>query len=360
MLVTACAQPQPPPPPPQSRVAPQHSAALSTLQVESFDAGNAAPDMRYVVGQQTAQQVYQAALASPQPAQGGFCPAVAGPSYHLMFWAGARIAEIVTADRGGCGDLWLRGGDVREGTRDFWAVLDHAISSAPHVTRPDHVDIVRYRGNGQMPLYAKGTVSSQVHLLFAALFALLASFPPAAGRCANQAATYDDLFFYEGAVLFRAQVFRGDCSQVRIAATPGLDPLQPTEQFLHQWDQELLGITFAPVRPDRLEIQHAPARIQPGFGPVFRSSTDPDVTQPLFHTVSGLPPWPSNQDASCNGQGTAASYDVLTFSQEGAWLSAIAAFSGCAAITFHRAGITGGYARQATPEFWDQVRRAER
>jgi hypothetical protein len=358
VLVTACAQPQNQQPA-KSLVALHTSADLTKLQIESFDAGNPAPDMLYVLGQKTAQQVYKAALASPQPAQGRPCPAVAGPGYHLIFWAGSHIAEIVTADRGGCGDLFLRGGDVRQGTRDFWAFLDQAIRSAPHVKQPDHVEIVRYLGNLQMPLYARVTSTRQVQTLFTALSAFLSSSPPSAGRCANQAATYNDLFFYEGDVLFRAQVFRGDCSQVRIAGTTGVLPLQPTEQFLQQVDQELLSIPFVPVRPDRVEIQHAPARIQPGSGPEFRISTDQDVIQPLFHTVWGLPPWPSNQDSSCNRQGTAASYDVLTFSQGGTWLIAIAAFSGCAAISFHRAGITGGYANQATPEFWDQVRRAE-
>ncbi len=359
LLITACTQPQNQPPP-KSLVALHNSADLTKLQIESLDVGNPAPDQLYVVGQKTAQQVYKAALASPQPAPGRDCPAVAGPGYQLVFWAGSQIAEIVTADRGGCGDLFLRGGDLRQGTRDFWAFLDQAISSAPHVKQPDHVEIVRYLGNLQMPLYAKVTSTRQVQPLFTALSAFVSSSPPTTGRCANQAATYDDLFFYEGEVLFRAQVFRGDCLQVRIAGTTGSLPLQPTEQFLQLLDQELLGVTFVPVRPDTLEIQHAPAIIQPGSGPDFRISTDQDLIQSLFHTVSGLPPWPSNQDASCNMQGTAASYDVLTFSQGGAWLIAITAFSGCAAISFHRAGIAGGYASQATPEFWDQIRRAEK
>src|SRR5258706_3987680 len=318
-LVTACAHPQNQPPP-KSIVALHNSADLTKLQIESFDAGNPAPDMLSVVGQKTAQQVYQAALASPLPAPGRACPAVAGPGYQLICWAGSEIAEIVTADQGGCGDLFLRGGDVRQGTRDIWAFLDQAISSAPHVKQPDHVEIVRYLGNLQMPLYAKVTSTRQVQTLFTALSAFVSSSPPTTGRCANQAATYDDLFFSEGDVLFRAQVFRGDCLQVRIAGTSGFLPVRPTEQFLQQLDQELLGITFVSVRPDRLEIQHAPARIQPGSGPDIRISTDQDVIQPLFHRVSGLPPWPSNQDTSCNMQGTAASYDVLTFSQGGAWL----------------------------------------
>jgi hypothetical protein len=210
-----------------------------------------------------------------------------------------------------------------------------------------------------VPLYAKVTSTRQVRNLFTALSALRASSPPITGRCANQGATYDDLFFYEGDVLLRAQMFRGDCSQVRIAGMTGSPPLQPTEQFLHQWDQELLGVPFVPVRPDKLEIQHAPTRIQLGSGPDFHFSSDQNVIQPLFQTVFSLTSWPSNQDSFCNMQATSASYDVLTFSQGSAWLMAVTAFSGCAAVTFNRAGIDGGYASQATQAFWDSVRQAE-
>jgi hypothetical protein len=249
---------------------------------------------------------------------------------------------------------------LRQGDQDFWSLLDQAISSAPHVKQPDHLEIVRYLGNMQVPLYAKVNSTRQVQKLFTTLSDFLSRSQPTTGPCADQAATYDDLFFYEGEALFRAQVFRGDCSQVRIASTPASPPLQPAEQFLQQLDQELLGVTFMPVRPTTLEIQHAPARVQSGSGPDFRISRDQNVIGKLFYTVSSLPRWPYNKDSSCNMQGTAASYDVLTFSQGGAWLTTTTAFSGCAAISLHRAGIEGGYASQATQEFWDLVRRAEK
>ncbi len=344
--------------PPKPLVALHNSADLTKLQIELFEAGNAAPETRYVIGQKIAQQVYQAALASPRPTQGRGCPAIGGPRYQLVFWAGTHTAEIITADRGGCRDLFLRG-DLRQATPDFWSVLDQAISSAPHVKQPDHVEIVRYQGNVQVPLYAKMTSARQAQKLFTALSAFLSTSPSTTGRCADQAATYDDLFFYEGEVLLRAQVFGGDCSQVRIAGQPPAPSLHPTEQFLHQLHQELSGVTFAPVRPDTLEIEHAPTSIQSGSGPDFRSSRDQGAIQKLYHTASNLPLWPSNKASSCASQRTATSYDVLTFSQGGAWLLSITAFSGCAAISFNRAGIEGGFARQATQEFWDLVHRAE-
>jgi hypothetical protein len=359
LLSTACGQLQNQQPS-KPLVALRNSADLTKLQIELFKAGNAAPETLYVIEQKTAQQVYKAALASPRPAQGRACPAVAGPGYQLVFWAGTQIAEIVTADRGGCGDLFLRGGDLRQANQDFWSFLDQAISSAPHVKQPDHLEIVRYQGDMQVPLYAKMTSARQVQKLFTALTAFLSRSQSTTGPCVNQAATYDDLFFYEGEVLLRAQVFRGDCSQVRIAGKTTSPPLQPTEQFLHQLDQELSGVTFAPVRPDTLEIQHAPTSIQSGSGPDFRISRDQVAIQKLYNTASNLPRWPSNKDSSCNLQGTAASYDVLTFSQGGAWLTSTTAFSGCAAISFNRAGIEGGYASQATQEFWDLVRQAEK
>jgi hypothetical protein len=359
LLSTACGQLQNQQPP-KPLVALHNSADLTKLQIERFEAGNAAPEMLYVIEQKTAQQVYKAALASPQPAQGRACPAIAGPGYQLVFWAGTQTAEIVTADRGGCGDLFLRGGDLRQANQDFWSFLDQAITSAPHVKQPDHLEIVRYQGNVQVPLYAKITSAKQAQKLFTALSAFLSTPPSTTGRCGDQAATYDDLFFYEGQVLLRAQVFRGNCSQVRIAGKTTAPSLQPTEQFQQQVTQELSGVAFAPARSDTLKIEHAPTSIQSGSGPDFRISRDQGAIQKLYHTASNLPRWPSNKDSSCNLQGTAASYDVLTFSQGGAWLVSTTAFSGCAAISFNRAGIEGGYASQATQEFWDLLRQAEK
>ena len=63
--------------------------------------------MLYVVEQKQAQQIYQAALDSPQPGLGRACPTNAGPSYQLLFRDGAQPAEIITADQSGCGDLFL-------------------------------------------------------------------------------------------------------------------------------------------------------------------------------------------------------------------------------------------------------------
>lgn len=155
-----------------------------------------------------------------------------GQLQNLIFWAGTQLAKIVTADRGGCGDLLLRGGDLRQTTQDFWLFLDRAITSAPHVKQPDHVETVRHRGNAQAPLYAKIPSARQAQKLFTALAAFLSSPHATTGRCGDQAASYDDLFFYEGEALLRAQVFRGSCSQVRIAGKTAAPSLRPTEQFL--------------------------------------------------------------------------------------------------------------------------------
>lgn len=336
------------------------SAALTKLQIEIFEDGKASPETLFVIKQEVAQQLYKAALASPQPAPGRACPTVAGPGYQLVFWAGAQRAETVIADRGGCSDLFLRGGDLRQASQDFWSLLDQATTSAPHVTHPDHLDIVRYQGNVQVPLYVKITSARKVQRFFTYLSAFLSTPPSTTGYCGDQAPTYDDLFFYEGEVLLRAQVFRGDCSQVRMAGKTISPALRLTEQFRQQLDQELSSMTFAPARPDKLEIKHTPTNIQPGSGPDFRISTDQRAIQKLYHTAYTLPPWPLNKDSSCNSQGTADSYDVLTFSQEDAWLVSVTAFSSCAVIWFNRAGIEGGYASQGTQEFRDLVHQAEK
>jgi hypothetical protein len=333
---------------------------LTKLQIEIFEAGKTSPDTLYVIKQKAAQQLYKAALASPQPAPGRACPTMAGPGYQLVFWAGAQRAETVTADRGGCGDLFLRGGDFRQANQDFWSLLDQAITSAPHVTHPDHLEIVRYQGNVQVPLYAKITSARQVQRLFTHLSAFLSTPPSITGLCGDQASTYDDLFFYEGEILLRAQVFRGDCSQVRMTRKTTSTALHLTAQFQQQLDRELSSMTFAPVRPDTLEIEHAPASIQSGSGPDFHISTDQSAIQELYHTAYNLLPWPPNKDSSCNSQGTSDSYDVLTFSQGDAWLVSATAFSGCAAISFNRAGIEGGYPKQATQKFWDLTHRVEK
>jgi hypothetical protein len=351
LLLTACD--------PKPLVALHSSADLTKLQIESFEPGNAAPEMLYVIEQKTAQQVYKAALASPQPLPGRACPAVAGPGYQLVFWAGTQTAEIATADQGGCGDLFLRGGDLRQATQDFWSVLDQAITSAPHVKQPDHVEIVRYQGNMQIPLYAKITSATQTQKLFTALTAFLSTPPSTTGRCGDQAAAYDDLFFYEGEVLLRAQVFRGTCSGLRIAGETSYSALQLTGQFQQQLDQELSHVKFAPVRPDKLEIEHLPATLQAGSGPDFRVSTDQNAIQKLSSTTYNLSRWPANKDSNCNSQGTEDS-SVVTFSQGGARLLSAIAFSGCAAIILNRGGWVGGYASQATQEFWDLIRLAEK
>ncbi|EFH84514.1 hypothetical protein [Ktedonobacter racemifer] len=352
LLFTACD--------PKPLVNLRSSADLTKLQIEIFENGKASPETLYVIKQETAQQLYKAALASPQLAPGRACPTIGGPGYQLVFWAGAQRAETVIADRSGCEDLFLRGGDLRQANQDFWSLLDQAITSAPHVTHPDHLEIVRYQGNVQVPLYGKITSTRQVQRLFTYFSAFLSTPPSTTGFCGDQAPTYDDLFFYEGEVLLRAQVFRGDCSQLRMAGKTTFPALHLTEQFQQQLDQELSSMTFAPVRPDKLEIKHAPTSIQPGSGPDFRISIDQSTIQKLYRTAYNLLPWPSNKDSSCNSQGTAGSYDMLTFSQEDAWLVSATAFSGCPTVSFNRAGIEGGYMSQATQEFWDLVHQVEK
>ncbi|EFH85093.1 hypothetical protein [Ktedonobacter racemifer] len=336
------------------------SADLTKLQIKFFEYGNTSPETLYVIKQETAQQLYKAALASPQPAPGRACPTVAGPGYQLVFWAGAQRAETIIADRGGCSDLFLRGGDLRQANQDFWSLLDQAITSVPHVTHPDRLEIVRYQGNVQVPLYAKITSAGKVQRLFTYLSTFLSTSPSTTGLCGDQTSPYDDLFFYEGEVLLRAQVFRGDCSLVRMLGKTTFPALRLTGQFQQQLDQELPSMTFAPARPDILEIEHAPVSIQPGSGPDFRISRDQSTIQKLYHTAYNLLPWPSNKDSSCNLQGAEGSYDVLTFFQEGAWLVSATAFSSCPTVSFNRAGIMGGYASQATQEFRDLVHQVEK
>lgn len=335
------------------------SANLTKLQIEIFEPGNVAPDTLYVVEKKPAQQIYQAALASPQPWLGRACPTDAGPRYQLVFWAGAQPAEIVTADRSGCGDLFLRGGDLRQGDQDFWSFLNQAITSAPQVKQPDHLEIVRYQENVQTPVYAKITSVRQAQRLFVTLSAFLSTQRHATGRCSNQVVPYDDLFFYEGEVLLRAQIFRGNCSGLRIAGETSYSALQLTQQFQQQLDQSLANVRFAPVSPDNLEIEHVPATLQSGSGPDFRIFTDRSAIQKLYNTVSTLPPWPTNKDSSCNSQGTEEDY-VITFSQGGAWLISATAFSGCAAIACNRGGWVGGTTYLATQEFWELVHQTEK
>ncbi|GLV60881.1 hypothetical protein KDH_77000 [Dictyobacter sp. S3.2.2.5] len=354
LLATACGQSQAQQPP--LPLAPlRNSADLTKLQIKMLAPGNAVPEMQYVSDQKRAQQIYKAALASPQPVPDNPCPAIAGPRYQLVFWAGTRAAEIITADQGGCGDIFLRGGDLRQASQNFWSFLDQAIAGAPLVRQPDHVEIVRYQGDARMPLYAKITSKAQAQALFTTISTFLASSQSTTGLCDDQAASYDDLFFYEGEALYHVQVFSGACSQVRMFGRPPSPFLRPTAQFVQQLNQGLTSVKFAPANPDKLEIEHAPTAIRSGSGPAFTTTRDQGVIQKLYHNAANLPPWPANKDASCNTQGTANSYDIVTFSQGGAWLTSATAFSGCATVSFGRAGIGGGYMRQVTQEFWDLV-----
>jgi hypothetical protein len=332
------------------------SASLTKLQIKVFKPGSVAPSTLYVIGQKQAQQIYKAALASPQPRKSSGCSQVLGADYQLIFWAGGQTAEIIAADRGGCGDLFLRGGDLRDASKDFWSLLDQAIASAPQVKQPDRLTIVRYWGDRQAPLTASVTSAEQAQTLFLAL----SSLPPSEERCGGEIVTYDDLFFFEGETLLRAYVPRGACSQISIAGDPSTSSWQFTEHFRQVMDQLLAGITLVPAQPDQLEIRHNLEHTVPGPQTIFYASIEQSAVQKLFQTVYDLPVWPANKDVSCNSQGTADSYDVLTFSQAGAWLTSVNAFSDCASLGLVRADMMGGSSRQVTPEFWDQVHRFEK
>lgn len=76
-----------------------------------------------------AQRIEYAILALPVVDTGGtrFCPLDSGVRYHMTFWRKYLVVLQVTAEAGGCEDIDLGGGDVRQGDYDLWVLLSQVL-----------------------------------------------------------------------------------------------------------------------------------------------------------------------------------------------------------------------------------------
>src|SRR5579885_4730 len=296
------------------------------------------------------QQLYTTIYALPQMPENQACTTELGPHYILTFFQDTQTLVTVLAMRDGCRPVSISGetGD-RQGTAEFWALLDQAIYHATPVAVPQQVAIAHTPDSAQPPQTAQITSAQTAQRLYNAILAL----PLSTSKCADLSIPEYQLAFQTSDQSIPAAIYN-HCNFVSLdGANQTRGSLYTmNDQFRQMFTEIIAGATFAPASPDQLALS-----VQDASTAQQSIITDGALRQQLYQKVFTLQPTTPQPDCPSNADKMAGKgiWYMFAFSQWSLPLLQVSAYEGsCTSIQVSPTN----QLLQGDQEFWNLVHQA--
>src|SRR5579885_2609588 len=296
------------------------------------------------------QQLYTTIYALPQMPENQACTTELGPHYTLTFFQDTQMLVTVLAMRDGCRPVSISGetGD-RQGTAEFWALLDQAIYHAAPVAMPTEVAIQHTPDPAQPSQTALIPSAETAQRLYNAILAL----PLSTSQCADLSIPEYQLAFQAPNQTIPAIIYN-HCNFISLG---GADQTRGgmytmTDQFKQVFAEIIAGAAFAPASPDQLTlvVQNASTAHQ---SIITNAALRRQLYQKIFtlQPTAPRPDCPSGADKAA-GKGT---WYTLSFSQWNLPILQVSAYEG--SCTYVQVSATSQIL-QGDQEFWNLVHQA--